>query len=187
MGTPIHKTIYDLLGIISLITQPQSSDQDKWSPFIPNSLFTGSNDILHLELHRTKTSDIKSVPTISHHYKLLPLNPMMHKEYSALYKDFLSSKTKGPGEIFQIIDKLQICCNHHIILNTMADPDLEDHQRRSTQDNASTITQTLVNVQTCMMSSKIAHLLKRLLKNKQSNCGPCKLVVYSQWTQFLDL
>ncbi|MBW0467072.1 hypothetical protein O181_006787 [Austropuccinia psidii MF-1] len=38
-----------------------------------------------------------------------------------------------------------------------------------------------------MMRSKIAHLLKSLLKNKHSNCGPCKLVVHSQWTQFLDL
>ncbi|MBW0589554.1 hypothetical protein O181_129269 [Austropuccinia psidii MF-1] len=74
-----------------------------------------------------------------------------------------------------------------MILNTMDNPDLEDHEGRSTQDNSSTITQTIFNVETCMMSSKIEHLLKSLLKNKQSNCGPCKLVVYSQWTQFLDL
>ncbi|MBW0559574.1 hypothetical protein O181_099289 [Austropuccinia psidii MF-1] len=38
-----------------------------------------------------------------------------------------------------------------------------------------------------MMSSKIAHLLESLLKNKQSKCGPTKSVVYTQWTQFLDL
>ncbi|MBW0533031.1 hypothetical protein O181_072746 [Austropuccinia psidii MF-1] len=69
----------------------------------------------------------------------------------------------------------------------MADPDLEDHEGRSTQDNPSTITQTIVDLETCMVSSKILHLLKLLLKNKQSSCGPCKLVVYSQWAQFLNL
>ncbi|MBW0460898.1 hypothetical protein O181_000613 [Austropuccinia psidii MF-1] len=96
----------------------------------------------------------------------------MQKEYCALYEEFLSSKTKGPGEFFRSVDKLWIFCKHHIMLNTMADPALEDHEGRSTQDNSSTITQTIVGVETCMMSSKNAHLLKSLLKNKQSNCGP---------------
>ncbi|MBW0572523.1 hypothetical protein O181_112238 [Austropuccinia psidii MF-1] len=67
------------------------------------------------------------------------------------------------------------------MLNTITDADLEDQKARSTQDNSSTITQTIVDVKTCMMSSKIAHLLKRLLKNKKSNCGPTK------WTQLLNL
>ncbi|MBW0544134.1 hypothetical protein O181_083849 [Austropuccinia psidii MF-1] len=69
----------------------------------------------------------------------------------------------------------------------MADADLEDHEGGSTQDNSSTITQTIVDVETCMISSKVAHLLKYLLTNKQSKCGPTKLMVYTQWTQFLDL
>ncbi|MBW0546828.1 hypothetical protein O181_086543 [Austropuccinia psidii MF-1] len=111
----------------------------------------------------------------------------MQQEYSTLYKELLSSKSKGPGEFSRNINKLRICCNHHIMLNTIADVDLEDHEGRSTQDNSSTITQTLVDVETCMMSSKIAHLLKCLLKNKQSNCGQTKSAVYIQWTQFLDL
>ncbi|MBW0546744.1 hypothetical protein O181_086459 [Austropuccinia psidii MF-1] len=111
----------------------------------------------------------------------------MQKEYSTLYNEFLSSKRKGPGECFRNINNLEICCNHHIMLNTIADVELEDHKGRSTQDNFSTVTQTLGDVETCMMSSKIAHLLKRLLKNKQSNCGQTKSVVYMQWTQFLDL
>ncbi|MBW0513971.1 hypothetical protein O181_053686, partial [Austropuccinia psidii MF-1] len=99
----------------------------------------------------------------------------------------LSSKSKGPGEFFRNINKLQICFNHQIMLNTMEYADLEDHKGRRTQDNSSTITQTIVDVETCMMSSKMAHLLKSLLKNKQSKCGPTKSVVYTQWTQFLDL
>ncbi|MBW0508868.1 hypothetical protein O181_048583 [Austropuccinia psidii MF-1] len=192
MGTPIPNTIYDLLGIISLITQPQSSDQDNWSPFILSSISKGSNEILHLalwhlSLHHTKTTHLKSLPTISHHYQLLPLNPTIHQEYSTLYKEFLASKSKGPGECFRNINKVQICCNHHIMLNTIADADLEDHKGRSTQDNSSTITETLLDVETCMMSSKISHLLKILLKKKQSNCCPTKLVIYMQWTQFLNL
>ncbi|MBW0554768.1 hypothetical protein O181_094483 [Austropuccinia psidii MF-1] len=73
------------------------------------------------------------------------------------------------------------------MLNTIEDADLEDHEGRRTQDNSSTFTQTIVDVETCLISSKIAHLLKSLLKNKQSNCGPTKSVVYTQWTQFLDL
>ncbi|MBW0585476.1 hypothetical protein O181_125191 [Austropuccinia psidii MF-1] len=73
------------------------------------------------------------------------------------------------------------------MLNTIADADLEDHKGRSTQDNSPTITQTIVDVETCMMSSKIAYLLQSLMKNKQSKCGPTKLLVYTQWTQFLDL
>ncbi|MBW0582729.1 hypothetical protein O181_122444 [Austropuccinia psidii MF-1] len=191
-ATPIHNTIYDLLGIISFITQPQSSAQDNWSPLILNSLSKCSNDILlfslrHLSLRHTKASHLKSLPIISHKYKLLPLNPTMQKEYSELYKEFLSSKTKGPGEFFRSINKLQICCNHHIMLKTMTDPYLEDHEGRSTQDNSSTITQSIVDLETCMMSSKIAHLLKRLLKKKKSNCCPCKSVFYCQWTQFPDL
>ncbi|MBW0538887.1 hypothetical protein O181_078602 [Austropuccinia psidii MF-1] len=142
MHTPINNTIYDLLGIISFITQPQSSAQDNWSPFILNSLSKDSNDIFHLELHplslhHTKTSHLKSLPIISH-----------HKEYSELYKEFLSSKTKVPGEFLRSINKLQIFCNHHIMLNTMADPDLEDHEGRSTQDNSSTVTQTNFDVET---------------------------------------
>ncbi|MBW0463009.1 hypothetical protein O181_002724 [Austropuccinia psidii MF-1] len=104
----------------------------------------------------------------------------MQQEHSTLYKEFLLSKSKGEGEFFRRIDKLQICCNHHIMLNTRADADLEDHEGRSTQDNSSTITQTIVDVETCMMSSKIEHLVKRLLKNKQSKCGPNKSVVYTQ-------
>ncbi|MBW0570971.1 hypothetical protein O181_110686 [Austropuccinia psidii MF-1] len=111
----------------------------------------------------------------------------MQQEYSTLHKEFLSSKSKEPGEFFININKLQICCNHHIMLNTMAHADLEDHEGRSTQDNSSTITQAYVDVETRMISSKIAHLLKGLLKNKQSKCGPTKLVVYRQWTQFLNL
>ncbi|MBW0515689.1 hypothetical protein O181_055404 [Austropuccinia psidii MF-1] len=191
-GTPIHNTIYDLLGIISFITQPQSSDQDDWSPFILSSLSKGSNYISHLalrhlSLRHTKTTHLKSLPTISHHYELLPLNPTMQKEYSTLYKEFLSSKGKGPGAFFRNINKLKICCNHHIMLNTIADADLEDPNGRSTQGNSSTITQTIVDVETCMMSSEITHLLKSLMKNKQSECGPAKAVVYTQWTQFLDL
>ncbi|MBW0572761.1 hypothetical protein O181_112476 [Austropuccinia psidii MF-1] len=73
------------------------------------------------------------------------------------------------------------------MLNTCADADLEDHEGRSIQDNSPTITRTIVDVETCMMSSKIAHILTSLLKNIQSKCGPTKLVVYTQWTQFLDL
>ncbi|MBW0558160.1 hypothetical protein O181_097875 [Austropuccinia psidii MF-1] len=69
----------------------------------------------------------------------------------------------------------------------MADSDLEDDEGRSTQNNSSKITQTIVDVETCMMSSKIQHLLKSLLKNKQSTCGPTKLVVYTQLNQFLYL
>ncbi|MBW0470881.1 hypothetical protein O181_010596 [Austropuccinia psidii MF-1] len=38
-----------------------------------------------------------------------------------------------------------------------------------------------------MMSSKIANLREALLKNKQSKCGPTKLVVYTQQTQSVDL
>ncbi|MBW0485023.1 hypothetical protein O181_024738 [Austropuccinia psidii MF-1] len=111
----------------------------------------------------------------------------MQKEYSALYEEFLSSKTKGPGEFSRSINKLQICCNHHIMPNTMADPDLEGHEGRRTQDNSPTITQTILDVETFMMSSKISHLLKSLLKRKQSNFGPLKSIFYCQWTQFLDL
>ncbi|MBW0534381.1 hypothetical protein O181_074096 [Austropuccinia psidii MF-1] len=73
------------------------------------------------------------------------------------------------------------------MLNTIADADLEDHKGRSTQDNSSTITQTILDVETCIMSSKIADLLQNLMKNKQSKCGLTKLVVYTQCTQFLDL
>ncbi|MBW0541485.1 hypothetical protein O181_081200 [Austropuccinia psidii MF-1] len=73
------------------------------------------------------------------------------------------------------------------MINTIADVYLEDHEGRSTQDNSSTITQTLVDVETCMMSSKTTQLLKSLLKNKQSNCGQTKSVVYTQWTQFPNL
>ncbi|MBW0550384.1 hypothetical protein O181_090099, partial [Austropuccinia psidii MF-1] len=73
------------------------------------------------------------------------------------------------------------------MLNTIADANLEDHKGRSTQDNSSTITQTIVDVEESMMSSKIAHLLQSLMKNKQSKCGPPKSVVSTQWTQFLDL
>ncbi|MBW0520446.1 hypothetical protein O181_060161 [Austropuccinia psidii MF-1] len=192
MVTPIHNTIYDLLGIIAFITQPKSSDQDNWSPFILSSLSKGSNDILHLAmrylgLRCTKTTHLKSLLTISHHYELLPLNPTMQHEYSTLYKGFLSSKIKGAGQFLRNINKLQICCNHHIMLNTILDADLEDHEGRTTQDNSSTITRTIVDVETFMMSSKIPHLLKSLLKNKQSKCGPTKSAVYRQWTQFLDL
>ncbi|MBW0505876.1 hypothetical protein O181_045591 [Austropuccinia psidii MF-1] len=73
------------------------------------------------------------------------------------------------------------------MLNTIADAELDNHKGRSTHDNSSTITQTLVDVETCMMSSKISHLLKSLLKNKQSKFGPTKSVLYTQWTQFLNL
>ncbi|MBW0541632.1 hypothetical protein O181_081347 [Austropuccinia psidii MF-1] len=192
MGTPIHNTIHDLLGIISFITQPQSSDQDNWSPFILSSLSKGSNNIFHLavwnlSLRRIKTTHLKSLATISHHYELLPLDPTMQQEYSTLYKELLSSKSKGPRKFLQNINKLRICCNHHTMLNKIVDVDLEDHKGRSTQDNSSTITQTLVDVETSMISSKIAHLLKSLLKSKQSNCGQTKSVVYMQWTQLLNL
>ncbi|MBW0574234.1 hypothetical protein O181_113949 [Austropuccinia psidii MF-1] len=78
----------------------------------------------------------------------------MQQEYSILYKDFLSSKSKVSGESFSNINKLQICCYHHRMLNTIADADLEDHEGRSTQDNSSTITRTILDVETCMMSSK---------------------------------
>ncbi|MBW0460940.1 hypothetical protein O181_000655 [Austropuccinia psidii MF-1] len=118
MGTPIPNTIYDLLGIILFITQPQSLDQDNWSPFILSSLSQGSNDILHLAMRHlslrcTKTTHLEYLLSISHHYELLPLNPTMQKEYFTLYKEFLSSKSKGPGECFRNINKLQICCNDH--------------------------------------------------------------------------
>ncbi|MBW0495673.1 hypothetical protein O181_035388 [Austropuccinia psidii MF-1] len=191
-GTPIHNAIYDLLGIISFITKPQSSDQDNCSPFILSSLSKGSTDILHsalphLGLRHTKTTHLKSLPTISHHYELLPLNPTMQQAYSTLFEEFLSSKCKGPGEYFSKINQPQICCSNHIMLNTIADADLEDHEGRNTQENSSAITQTIVDVETCMMISKIAHLLKRSLKNKQSECGPIKAVVYTQCIQFLDL
>ncbi|MBW0587818.1 hypothetical protein O181_127533 [Austropuccinia psidii MF-1] len=73
------------------------------------------------------------------------------------------------------------------MLNTIEEADLEDHKGMSTQDNSPTITQTIVDVETCIISSKIAHLLQSLMKNKQTRFGPTKLVVYTQWTQFLDL
>ncbi|MBW0576871.1 hypothetical protein O181_116586 [Austropuccinia psidii MF-1] len=144
-GTPIDNTIYDLLGIISFITQRQSPAQDNWEPFILSSLSKGSNDILHLALRhlslgRTKTTHLESLPTISHHYELLPLKPRMQKEYSTLNKEFLSSKSKGPGEYSRNINELQICCNHHIMLNTIAEAHLEYHEGRSTQDYSPTIT-----------------------------------------------
>ncbi|MBW0504700.1 hypothetical protein O181_044415 [Austropuccinia psidii MF-1] len=73
------------------------------------------------------------------------------------------------------------------MLNPIADADLEYHKGGSAQDISSTITQTIVDVETGMMSMKIAHLLNILLNRKQSNCGPTKCVVYAQWTQFLNL
>ncbi|MBW0503111.1 hypothetical protein O181_042826 [Austropuccinia psidii MF-1] len=91
----------------------------------------------------------------------------MQKDHSELYKEFLSSKTKGPGEFFRSSDKLWICCKHHITLNIIADPDLEDHEVWTTP-NSSKIIQTIVDVETFMISSKTARLLKGLLKNKQS-------------------
>ncbi|MBW0467593.1 hypothetical protein O181_007308 [Austropuccinia psidii MF-1] len=91
-------------------------------------------------MHRTKTTNLKSLPTLSHHYELLPLNATMQQEYSTLYKEFLSLKSKGPGEFFRNINHTKICFNHHIILDTMADVDLADHEGRSAQDNCSTIT-----------------------------------------------
>ncbi|MBW0537458.1 hypothetical protein O181_077173 [Austropuccinia psidii MF-1] len=161
---------------MSFITQPQSSDKDNWSPLILSSLSKGSNDILHLALRHlslchTKTTHLEYLPTISHHYELLPLKPTMQQEYSTLYNEFLSSKSKVPGESFRNINKLQICFNHHILLNTIAEADLEDHKGRSAQDNSPTITQAIVDVATCMMSSKIAHLLQRFMKRKKSKCG----------------
>ncbi|MBW0576862.1 hypothetical protein O181_116577 [Austropuccinia psidii MF-1] len=110
-STPIHNTIYDPLGIISFITQPQSSDQYNWSPFILSSLSRGSNDVLHFALRHlslccTKTTHLKSLPTISHHYELLPLKPTMKQEYSTLYKELLSSRSKEPGELLRDINKL---------------------------------------------------------------------------------
>ncbi|MBW0512885.1 hypothetical protein O181_052600 [Austropuccinia psidii MF-1] len=111
----------------------------------------------------------------------------MQQEYSTLYKEFPSSKSKVPGEFSRNINKLQICCNHHIMLNTIGEADLEDHKGRSTQDNSPTIKQTILDVETCMMSSRIAQLLQSLMKNNQTRCGPTKSVVHTQWTQFLDL
>ncbi|MBW0512501.1 hypothetical protein O181_052216 [Austropuccinia psidii MF-1] len=73
------------------------------------------------------------------------------------------------------------------MLNTIAEADLEDNKGRSTQDYSPTITRTILDVETCRMSSKIAHLLQILIKNKQSKCGPTKSVVDTQWTQFTDL
>ncbi|MBW0484464.1 hypothetical protein O181_024179 [Austropuccinia psidii MF-1] len=73
------------------------------------------------------------------------------------------------------------------MLNTIGDVDLEDHKGMRTQDNSSTITRTIVDVETCMMSSKIPHLLNSLLKNKKSKCGPTKSVVYTQLTQLPNL
>ncbi|MBW0556948.1 hypothetical protein O181_096663 [Austropuccinia psidii MF-1] len=185
MGTPIHNTIYDLLGIILFITQPQSSDQASWSPLILNILSKGGNNILHLALWNltlryTKTTHLKSLPTISHQYGLLPPNPTMQQGYSTAYREFLSSKSKGPGESFRSINKLQIFCNHHIMLNTIVDPDLEDHEGRSTQDNSSKITQTILGVKTRIISSTIEHLLKSLVTNKKAKCGPTKKVIHTQ-------
>ncbi|MBW0589595.1 hypothetical protein O181_129310 [Austropuccinia psidii MF-1] len=137
---------------MSFITQPQSPDQDNWSPFVLSSLPKGRNDILHLTLRhlslcRTKTTHLESLPTIIHHCELLPLNLTMQQEYSTLYKEFLSSKDKGPGEFFRNINTLQICYNHHIMLNTIAEVDLEYHKGRSTQDSSPTTTQTIVDVE----------------------------------------
>ncbi|MBW0569159.1 hypothetical protein O181_108874 [Austropuccinia psidii MF-1] len=73
------------------------------------------------------------------------------------------------------------------MLNTIVEADLEDHKGRGTPDNSPTITQTIVDVETCMINSQIEHLLQSLMKNKQTRCGSTKLVVYTQWTQFLDL
>ncbi|MBW0547686.1 hypothetical protein O181_087401 [Austropuccinia psidii MF-1] len=73
------------------------------------------------------------------------------------------------------------------MLNTIAEVDLEDHKGRSTQDNSPMIPRTIADVETCMMSSKIAHLLQILMKSKQTRCGPTKSVVYNQWTQFVYL
>ncbi|MBW0549087.1 hypothetical protein O181_088802 [Austropuccinia psidii MF-1] len=73
------------------------------------------------------------------------------------------------------------------MIDTIAEADLEDHEGRSTQDKSPAITQTIAYVETCMMSSKIAHLLQSLMKNKPSKRGPTKSVVYTQWTRFLDL
>ncbi|MBW0482557.1 hypothetical protein O181_022272 [Austropuccinia psidii MF-1] len=57
------------------------------------------------------------------------------------------------------------------MLNTIAEADLEGNKGRSTQDNSPTITRTIVDVETCIMSSKISHLLQSLMKNKQSKIG----------------
>ncbi|MBW0547652.1 hypothetical protein O181_087367 [Austropuccinia psidii MF-1] len=108
MGTPIHNTIYDLLGIISFITQPQSPNQYNWSPFLLSSLSKGCNDnfhlaLRHLSLRHTKTTHLESLPTISHHYELLPLNPTMQQAYSTLYEELLSSKAKDQENFSEIL------------------------------------------------------------------------------------
>ncbi|MBW0574444.1 hypothetical protein O181_114159 [Austropuccinia psidii MF-1] len=73
------------------------------------------------------------------------------------------------------------------MLNSIVEAYLEDHKGRSSRDNSPTITRTIVDVEACMMSNKISHLLQSLMKNKQSKFAPTKLVVYTQWTRFLDL
>ncbi|MBW0579227.1 hypothetical protein O181_118942 [Austropuccinia psidii MF-1] len=102
-------------------------------------------------------------------------------------KNSYHPKAKDQDKVLGNINKLRICCHHHIMLNKIAEADVEDPERRRTQDNFPTITQTIVDVETCIMSSKIAHLLQSLIKNNQTRCGPTKSVVYTQWTQFLDL
>ncbi|MBW0593285.1 hypothetical protein O181_133000, partial [Austropuccinia psidii MF-1] len=118
-GTPIHNTIYDLLGIISFITQPQSADQDNWSPFILSSLSKGCNDILHLalrhlSLHCTKTTHLKSLPTISHHYERSHSTQQCSKNIPHYTKNDYHPKAKDEENVSEI----SISCKYVVTITS---------------------------------------------------------------------
>ncbi|MBW0576098.1 hypothetical protein O181_115813 [Austropuccinia psidii MF-1] len=123
--------------------QPQGSDKDKWSPFILSSLSKGRNDILRLALRNFSLR--RTNPHISNPFPLLAIimncsdsTQKCSKNIPNYTKSSYHPKAKYQEKVFSNMSKLKICCNHHIMCNTIADADLEDHKGRSTEDNSST-------------------------------------------------
>lgn len=193
-GTPIHNSIQDILSLFTFLEGTGPEKKSKLMCKLEESLNSGNFQPLHLllrrsTLRRTKELHLPSLPPLTTSIIWIQLPEDTQMLYKTIFLK-LSTNSNSKGMFLAQINNLRLCCDHPAMVNNNEFPISPVCTQSNAGPNSDIRSKPLVisiSINECYKSPKIKWLLSFLKSRQISDTPTKKTVVYSQWTQFLDM
>ena len=208
-GTPLKNSLTDYMSLFGFISCNQPLGAQPWDGILQKHLEIGDLKPFHmvtrhLMLRRLKTVVLPSLPIICEEEVCRPLPPNIRLYYDRIFMENFSEylytdeakeekKKSERRNLLVSIQQLRRLCNHPILAETTSSREEVDYsnfsevQSMSSQcENEPNYLIKKITTSQCLESWKILELMN-LLKKEVIEVPEAKCVIYSQWTQFLDL